>query len=200
MSRLRSFIIALAVTSGIWILLAWIHIDRIAIQVPKTYSTHFYKRYVKKAPAQKKKAPIKKVKKKPKKIKKKPPKKQPPPPQKQVMKQSEITPPKQEIEEQQDVTDISELDQEAVVVKPITPKYPKIAQKAGIEGQVILEIIINEKGRVIDAKVLHVTQKGFDFEKNALEAVRKLYFEPFIKEGEAIKVKVIYPIQFVLIE
>ena len=98
------------------------------------------------------------------------------------------------------MTDIAELDQEAVVVKPITPKYPKIAQKAGIEGQVILEIIINEKGRVIDAKVLHVTQKGFDFEKNALEAVKKLYFEPFIKEGEAIKVKVIYPIQFVLIE
>ena len=99
-----------------------------------------------------------------------------------------------------EVKDISEVDQEAVVVQRVIPKYPVIAQKAGLECKVLLEVIINEKGRVASAKVVYVSQKGYGFEKNALQAVKKIRFKPFIQDNKAVKVKVIYPIDFVLIE
>ena len=97
-------------------------------------------------------------------------------------------------------TPITELSQEAKIIHPVIPKYPSIAQKAGIEASVYLEMIINEKGRVEYISVEFCSHPGYDFEKNAIEAAKKLRFEPFIQEGKPIKVKLVYPINFVLIE
>ncbi|MEK9657799.1 MAG: energy transducer TonB [bacterium] len=192
-----SLMLALGVTLGLCWLLAWMHTDRLLLQPQNSYSTHFYKRYKHNIPMRHKtslKKPLKSAKKRPKKSVPKPL------PPKIPLQTTAPSPAQNQADEQYDVTDISELDQEAVVIKTVTPKYPDIARKAGIEGQVLLSIIVDEKGRVIHSVILHSSQKGYRFEQHALEAVEKLRFEPFIKEGVAIKVKVVYPIHFVLVE
>ena len=97
-------------------------------------------------------------------------------------------------------TPITELSQEAKIIHPVIPKYPPIAQKAGIEASVFLEMIINEKGKVEHISVAFCSHPGYDFEKNAIDAAKKLRFEPFIQKGKPIKVKLVYPINFVLVE
>ena len=101
---------------------------------------------------------------------------------------------------QETIHPITELTQEAKIIHPVIPKYPAIAQKAGIEATVFLELIINLKGSIENVSVAFCSHPGYEFEKNAIEAAKKLRFEPFIQNGAAIKVKLVYPINFVLIE
>ena len=39
-------------------------------------------------------------------------------------------------------------------MSPIRPKYPEIAQEAGIEGVVVVQAFIDEKGRVKETIIL----------------------------------------------
>ena len=83
---------------------------------------------------------------------------------------------------------------------PVIPKYPEIARKAGIQAEVLIELIIDEAGRVIHTKVIKVSEKGYGFEDSAIDAIKRLRFKPVEQNGRPIKVKVIYPIHFVLVE
>jgi TonB family protein len=172
--------------------LAALHIQPISIQDLTKKPTLMYKIYKPKRFPTKPK-PIEQKKKEP--VKKKKPEKQKTAPKKVSRQVSETVPSKE-----QTVTPITELTQDAKIIHPIIPKYPSIAQKAGIEASVFLELIINEKGRVAHVSVAFCSQPGYDFEKNAIEAAKKLRFDPFIQNGTAIKVKLVYPINFVLIE
>jgi TonB family protein len=96
--------------------------------------------------------------------------------------------------------DITELDQEVVITARLIPKYPAIAKKAGKEAMVLVEIIIDEKGHVLHAVVVYVSLKNYGFEEAALNAANQLLFEPVVQDGRAIKVKINYPINFVLLE
>lgn len=53
-----------------------------------------------------------------------------------------------------------------------TPRYPFVAKQRGIEGQVKLALKIDEKGTVIDAKIINSDPEDV-FEEAALEAVRQ---------------------------
>ena len=98
------------------------------------------------------------------------------------------------------VADIADLDQEVQIIRPVIPRYPDIAQKAGIEATVMLDIIVDEKGDVAFVKVMYCSKPGYGFEKNAVVAAKKLRFEPFLQAGIPVKVKLVYPINFVLVE
>jgi len=100
----------------------------------------------------------------------------------------------------EEVVDVTELDQAVQIIRPIIPRYPDIAQKAGIEATVMLNLIVNEKGSVEFVTVVYCSKPGYNFEKNAIDAAKKLRFEPFLKDGNPVKVTLVYPIQFVLIE
>ena len=59
----------------------------------------------------------------------------------------------------------------------ISPKYPDIAQEAGIEGTVVIQVFIDKKGRVQEMKVLKgIPNTGLD--EAAMEAIRKTRFTP----------------------
>ena len=97
-------------------------------------------------------------------------------------------------------SDLSQVDDATpVVLKSIRPRYPEVAKKAGVEANILLELIINEKGHVIFAHVIFCSQAGYGFEESAKRAAKKLSFKPFTKEGQATKVKLVYPINFKLI-
>ncbi len=61
-------------------------------------------------------------------------------------------------------------------------KYPVAARKAGIQGKVVVELVVNEKGRVTKASVID----GIDqLNQAALDAVKKWVFEPYTLEGKS---------------
>lgn len=83
--------------------------------------------------------------------------------------------------------------------KRVMPKYPDEALQDGTEGRVILNIVVDEKGVVLDASVVTANPPGV-FDKAAIEAMKQWVFEPAEQAGVPIKVRLAYPIQFTLAE
>ncbi len=75
-------------------------------------------------------------------------------------------------------------------------KYPEIARKAGVEGRVILQFIVDENGDVTEPAVVRGIGAGCDEE--ALRVVREAKFKPGKQRGKAVKVKMSLPITFKL--
>jgi len=66
------------------------------------------------------------------------------------------------------------------------PYYPKRAFYARVQGKVILEATIDEKGRVSDVHVLKILPMGLD--AAAVEAVKTWRFKPATLNGKAVRV------------
>jgi protein TonB len=80
--------------------------------------------------------------------------------------------------------------------KPISraePSYPPEAKAAGIEGTVLVKIVISERGQVTDATVVRGPP---ELTGAALAAVKSWRFEPYILEGRPVAVTKIQPIRF----
>lgn len=77
----------------------------------------------------------------------------------------------------------------------VKPVYPEEALRAGLEGLVVLEAIVDERGRVgHDVKV--VRRLGHGCDEAAVAAVRQWRFRPATRDGKPIKVRRIFPILF----
>lgn len=59
-------------------------------------------------------------------------------------------------------------------VSRVAPDYPPAARAIGLEGRVVLQLVVNEAGRVVDAKTQFVSNPIF--EQPALQAVRQWTF------------------------
>lgn len=74
-------------------------------------------------------------------------------------------------------------------------KYPQLAIESGIQGKVYVQMIINKKGAVSEAKVVRGVSDVLD--KEALRAVNSLpIFEPAEQQGKSVKVKQVIPVSF----
>ena len=77
------------------------------------------------------------------------------------------------------------------------PQYPSSLKKKGVEGRVLIELVVDNKGAVVSAKVKSTSgHKAFD--DAALKAAKRTKFKPAIRGGKPVKAKVIYPISFKL--
>jgi len=72
--------------------------------------------------------------------------------------------------------------------------YPEIARRAGVEGRVIVQFIIDQEGNVVDPIVVRGIGGGCD--EAALEAVTHLKFSPGRQRGRPVKVRYSLPIIF----
>lgn len=73
--------------------------------------------------------------------------------------------------------------------------YPPMAKKIGIEGIVVLQIFVNDKGFVEDL----VVQKGLPgtgFDEAAVRAVNQVRFKPAMQRDNAVGVWIAIPIRF----
>ena len=70
----------------------------------------------------------------------------------------------------------------------VEPVYPIIAKNAKIEGEVVLEAIINEQG--LPLVIVALTNLGFGLEEAAIEALKETTFYPAIKDGRLIPKRV----------
>jgi len=79
-------------------------------------------------------------------------------------------------------------------------KYPEIARRAGIEGVVILGVLVDEHGNSLKTQVLKPSGTTLGFEEAARDAAMKLKWKPAKQRDRAIKVWVSFPIRFQLSE
>ena len=75
-------------------------------------------------------------------------------------------------------------------------RYPVIAKRAGVEGRVTLQFIVDENGNVTEPAVVRGIGAGCDEE--ALRVVREAKFKPGRQRGKAVKVKMSMPVMFKL--
>ena len=75
-------------------------------------------------------------------------------------------------------------------------RYPEMARKAGIEGRVIVQFIVNEKGEVENPRVVRGIGGGCD--KEALRVVRNARFKPGMQRGKTVRVQYSLPVVFIL--
>jgi protein TonB len=74
--------------------------------------------------------------------------------------------------------------------------YPVSAKKAGVEGPVVMELLIDSQGQVRQATLL--SGPGFGLNEAALEAVKRFEFTPAQVQNENVAVKIRYTYRFVL--
>ncbi|MGF1670461.1 MAG: energy transducer TonB [Balneolaceae bacterium] len=108
-------------------------------------------------------------------------------------------PPRQEEEEEEDffvvVEDMPELiGGLAELQRKI--RYPEMARRAGIEGRVIIQFIVNERGEVENPQVVRGIGGGADEE--ALRVVSQAQFRPGMQRGRPVRVQYSLPIVFQL--
>lgn len=72
--------------------------------------------------------------------------------------------------------------------------YPANARMADEEADVPLEIVVDGAGRVIDARVSKTIGSGFD--ESALQAVRSYRFQPAVRDGRPVAVRMKWVVQF----
>ncbi|MEX0944213.1 MAG: energy transducer TonB [Balneolaceae bacterium] len=73
-------------------------------------------------------------------------------------------------------------------------KYPEMARRAGIEGRVFIQFIVNERGEVENPIVMRGIGGGADEE--ALRVVSQAKFTPGMQRGRPVRVQYSLPIYF----
>ncbi|HIF9085707.1 TPA: TonB family protein [Photobacterium damselae] len=81
--------------------------------------------------------------------------------------------------------------------RPGPVSYPRLAKRRGIQGQVMVEIWIDPKGKQIKQKV--ISSSGTEIlDQAALTAIKKWKFSSHIVDGQAIAHRVHIPVRFQL--
>lgn len=98
-----------------------------------------------------------------------------------------------------DVHRLGDVATAPVLVTRVVPEYPRRARLAGIEGEVVLEVIVDRYGRVTgDVTVVSAVP---ELERAAVTAVQRWRFKPARdRQGTAVAVLMEVPVRFVLNE
>lgn len=104
----------------------------------------------------------------------------------------------EEEEEEDEIFVVVEQQPDCGGVKALQNKveYPDFARKAGIEGRVFVQFVVNEKGQVVKPEVKRGVHELLDEE--ALRAVANLSCDPGMQRGEPVKVRMSLPVSFQL--
>jgi protein TonB len=80
-------------------------------------------------------------------------------------------------------------------VREVAPRYPRVAEREGIEGTVDVEFTISPDGTTRDLVVRDSNPKAI-FDTAAVEAVGKWVFKPVLRDGEAVAQRTVIKIRF----
>ena len=72
--------------------------------------------------------------------------------------------------------------------------YPDVARKAGIEGSVVVQIVVTPEGKPSQPQILRGVHELLD--KEALQGVMKLTFKPAMQRSRAVPVYMTIPVRF----
>jgi periplasmic protein TonB len=82
------------------------------------------------------------------------------------------------------------------ILHKVNPRYTEPARRAGVQGTVIIEAIIDEKGRVTDQRILRSLPMGLD--KAAMDAVQQWRFSPAMRGDSPVKVYFVLTVNFTI--
>lgn len=83
------------------------------------------------------------------------------------------------------------------VIAPIRVPYPEAARKAGISGPVVFDVLIDEQGRVREARLISGLGHGLD-EAAQSAIIGQLRFKPALVGDKPVAVRIRYAHRFVL--
>lgn len=86
--------------------------------------------------------------------------------------------------------------QQPILIHKVEPVYPEIAQKARIQGVVILEAVVTKTGDMEDVRVLRSLHPILD--QSAVHAVSQWRYQPARLEGKPVKVYFTVTVKFTL--
>lgn len=87
-------------------------------------------------------------------------------------------------------------DEAPVMIGSMQPSYPEFARRNRIQGTVVLEVEVLKDGSVRNIHVRRSVPGGLD--EAAIEAVRKVRFQPGRSSGQPVDVLLIIPVEFKL--
>ncbi len=90
-----------------------------------------------------------------------------------------------------------QVDVHPSALAPIKPAYPDQAAAQGVEGSVVLLLLVDQAGAVKEASVAEANPEGV-FEESALAAFRDARFAPAQKNGRAVKSRVLIRVTYEL--
>lgn len=93
-------------------------------------------------------------------------------------------------------TDDYLVSQMPVLLSDFRVPYPPDARRAGVQGAVLLDLLVDSEGRVREARVLKPLFASLDVA--ALEAAKKLVFKPARAGDQSVAVRIRYAYRFVL--
>jgi periplasmic protein TonB len=94
-----------------------------------------------------------------------------------------------------DLVGISDVDVAPTALHVVKPTYPPFALQLRVSGTVILDVLISEKGQVLQVHVIRGVRAGVT--EAALSAVRQWTFTPARKHGKAVRTWMVIPMPFV---
>lgn len=97
-----------------------------------------------------------------------------------------------------EAVDVKQVSRPPTVLQQVLPQYPRSARSQGIEGLVLVRIIIGTDGRV-EPESLRIIRSVPELDAAALAAVRQWRFSPALgRHGRLVRVIVDIPVQFSL--
>ncbi len=98
------------------------------------------------------------------------------------------------IEDNEPPPDFVPYEKEPTVVKKIEPKYPEIALRAGLEGNVFLKVWVTKEGKVKEAHIIKSDAEIFN--QAAIDAALQWVFTPAVMQKGPVAVWVSIPFRF----
>ena len=87
---------------------------------------------------------------------------------------------------------------EIIAASKVLPRYPELARRSGVEGQVILQAVIGSEGQVGSVVVLKETPPRVGFGESAAEAVTRWRYRPGTLHGAPVAVRMTLTVVFTL--
>lgn len=91
---------------------------------------------------------------------------------------------------------LDQVDIPPELIKRVNPEYPAVAKRMNIQGTVIVNVLISEKGDVIETTIIRGIEGPFRLNEAAQKAVQKWKFKPAMKGSIAVKVWMAIAIKF----
>lgn len=90
----------------------------------------------------------------------------------------------------------SDISEKPETVSMGIPRYPRLAQEQKVSGWVIVVLLVDERGQVIDTAAVESSESFNDYEREVAEALRGSTFTPGKLDGQAVKTLVFARVRF----
>jgi protein TonB len=84
---------------------------------------------------------------------------------------------------------------QGLLIRDVKPIYPRLAQAAGVQGEVILQAVIGKDGRIEN---LHTISGNPLLVKAAVDAVQQWRYRPYLLNGEPVAVETQITVRFTM--